>query len=204
MEPELLKHAVRPLRLPPPARARILRACRQLTEIGKENFAMENKKHRFAAKRPLAVLAAAAVCAACAVGAVAAGRAGVFKNVTGWWGAVTGTRYEQAAAEITADAAYANGTLTVAVRFERPAEVPYRVLETLAIGEYQILDGAGQAVAAGGPTVAAPVENGGAVLTLPCALAGGGYTLRIQSFTGGSKADAPLPITGGWDCPFTV
>ena len=165
---------------------------------------MMYEKKRFPAQKPLAVLVAAVMCAGCAVGAVAAGRAGVFKDVAKWTGTVTGTRYEQATAEITAGAAYADGTLTVKARFETPTEPPYSELETLAIGSYQVLDGTGEIVAAGGPTGAVPVENGGAEIKIACTLTEGRYTLRIESFVGGSKADAPLPITGGWDCPFTV
>ena len=162
------------------------------------------EKTRFSAQKPLAMLAAAVLCAGCAVGAVAAGRTGAFKNVTGWMGTVTGTRYEQAAAEITASAVYADGTLTVKAGFETPAKPPYSELETLAIAEYQILNSAGKTVAAGGPTEFVPVGNGGAEIGIPCALTAGRYTLRIESFAGGGKADAPLPVTGGWDCPFTV
>lgn len=165
---------------------------------------MMYKKTRFSVQKPLAMLAAAAMCAVCAVGAVAAGRSGVFKNVTGWLGTVTGTRYEQAAAEITAGAAYADGALTVNVQFATPAEPPYSELETIAIAEYQILDSTGETVAAGGLTEVASVEDGIAEVKISCNLAAGQYTLRIESFVGGSKADAPLPITGGWDCPFTA
>lgn len=197
MDPEQLKHAVRQIQMPQPVRAHILRACRQQTETRKETSAMMYKK-------TLAALAAMVLCAGCAVGAAAAGRAGVFKNVTNWLGTVTGTRYEQAAAEITVGAAYSDGTLIVKARFERPAKSPYSEIETLAIGEYQIMDSAGQVVAAGNPTEAAPVENGGAEIKISCALANGEYILRIKSFIGESKADAPLPVTGGWDCPFTV
>lgn len=204
MEPEQIKHAVRQLQMPQPVRARILCACSQQTETRKETSAMMYQKTRFSVQKPIAMLAAAAMCAVCAVGAVAAGRAGVFKNVTGWLGAVTGTRYEQAAAEITAGAAYADGALTVNVQFATPAEPPYSELETIAIAEYRILDSAGETVAAGGLTEAASVEDGIAKVKIFCILADGRYTLRIESFVGGSKADAPLPITGGWDCPFTV
>ena len=196
MESEQLKHAVRQLQMPQPVRARILCACRQQTDAGTESSAMPYKKIRFSAQKLL--------CAGCAVGAVAAGRAGIFKNVTNWMGAVTGTRYEQASAEVTADAAYADGILTVKIRLECPSAPPYSELETLAMGAYQVLDSAGKAVAAGGPTGAAPIENGGAEIKISYALPDGRYTLRIESFVGGSKADAPLPVTGGWDCPFTV
>ncbi len=93
--------------------------------------------------------------------------------------------------------------LTVTAALARPQEIPYRELDTLCIARYRITDSAGRTVAEGGPTDAASLRNGTAELALTCgALAGGEYTLVIESFTGGAKADAPLPIAGGWRCVF--
>lgn len=203
MEPELLKHAVTRVHLPPQARARILRACREQAAANGEETAMKNRTQTFAHKKPFAALAVAALCVCFAAGAVAAGRAGAFVDVTDWLGAVTGGRYEQAGQEVGIEAAYADGTLTVTAELLLPQEIPYRELDTLCIEHYRIADSAGRTVAEGGPTAAAAIQNGSARLSVACgALDGGEYTLYVESFTGGAKADAPLPIVGGWQCAF--
>lgn len=203
MGPELLKHAVGQVRMPPQARARILQACRAQAAAIQEETGMKTKTNAFPRKRLPAVLAAAALCLCCAAGAFAAGRAGVFVNVKNWLGAVTGGRYEQAGQEIALDAAYADGTLTVTADLLLPEKAPYRELDTLCIARYRIADGAGDTVAEGGPTEAAVIENGAARMTVVCdPLPSGEYTLYVDGFTGGAKADAPLPITGGWQCAF--
>lgn len=206
MRPEQLRQAVGQMRLPQDARVRILRACREQATADKEGTQMTVKRQaRASAKRPFAILLAAALCVGCAVAAVAAGRAGAYRDVVNWFGAITGGRYEQAGEEIDVAAVCTGGELAVQIAFVRPQEIPYRELDTLSIDSYQILDSAGDIVQEGGPTGAAPVKQGRAEIRLPCtSLASGSYTLRIAAFTGGAKADAPLPITGGWSCDFAL
>lgn len=65
-------------------------------------------------------------------------------------------------------------------------------------------DAAGEVVAEGESGEPAAVTDGGTVLTLPFEAAPGAYTLVIENFVGGSKADQPLPITGLWEYSFII
>ena len=163
---------------------------------------MNNK--RTPRRIPRALVAAALVlCIGLPVG-MAATHGGFFRDITNWQGAITGTVYEQAVDEIAVTVTPDAGALTIEADFVKPAIAPYFTFETFALGAYEIRDAAGEVVAEGEGSEPAAVADGGAVLTLPFAADPGAYTLVIESFTGGSKADQPLPLTGHWECDFNI
>lgn len=95
------------------------------------------------------------------------------------------------------------GELTVQVRFLAPDDMPYAELDTLRLGEYQVVDAAGEVVAQGEGCDPAVIADGTAELRLPLAeLPGGSYRLQVSGFVGEKKADQPLPILGAWECGF--
>lgn len=188
-----LTTAMQNVKLPRMARERIVKNCRA---------ALKNRVATPSYKRPLAALAALAVCL-CLAGTAAA-IAGHFQDVKNWVGTVIGTVYEQADDEIAVSAAAEDSVLTVMVRFTTPDLFPYRAIETIEIDSYQILDEDG-GVLAEGADVSASVSAGEAVIRLPIeALKPGRCRLVINGFTGGAKAEQPLPIPGTWEAEFLL
>lgn len=150
-------------------------------------------------KRLSVLIAAALITTLCCMTAFAAIHGGWFVDVKNNFGAVTGTEYYNATAEIAVTARAENGLLTVHVTFLTPEQFPYREAETLHIGEYVLAD------LSGSGTDAVPVVNGTAQLTVPIGeLPAGDYTLHITSFIAEKKAEQPLPIYGDWECKFRV
>ena len=160
--------------------------------------------HKRIRRMPRALIAAALVlCIGLPVG-MAATNTGFFRDVTNWQGAITGTVYEQATNEIAVTVTTEADTLTVEADFRNPDTAPYRALETLALGKYQILNADGAVLTEGERSEPAAVADNGAALTVPFDAAPGTYTLVIENFVGGSKADQPLPITGHWEITFSM
>ena len=194
-----LKQAAETIELSADARARIAENCRETLQ--KENFSMNTKRTR---RMPRALIAAALVLCIGLPAGMAATNTGFFRDVTNWQGAITGTVYEQATNEIAVTVTAAADTLTIEADFRNPDTAPYRELETLAFGKYQILNADGAVIAEGESSESAAVADNGAVLTVPFDAVPGAYTLVIENFVGGSKADQPLPITGHWECEFNL
>lgn len=147
---------------------------------------------------PAAVAAVLALCLMLPVGAFAAGKAGIFRDVKRWDGAVVGTAYENATDEIDVSASVKDSRILVTVTLLKPEEAPYPYIEELSIGEYQILDTKGKVITEGAAQ-AVPLTNGQAVFSLPTADA---QSLRITEFTANAKAEQPLPIYGNWEWHF--
>ena len=173
------------------------------TEIfAKEEMAMTNQRKWY--RHPAVAVLMLVICACVPLTGWAAGNSGFFRDIMRG-SAVVGTKYEQATDEIEVSAAVQGGTLVVQVIFEAPEAFPYREQDTLALGNYRILDQSGAAVQTVGECEAASVENGGAVIAVPVnGLKSGAYILQIHSFVGEKKADQPLEISGRWECPFTM
>lgn len=196
-----LKKTVESVEMPADMRRRVLDRSKHRLEQNKEEHSMKKTKIRM--KRPLAVAAILVLCLCLPIAGAAMGNSGLFKDVIRWDGAVTGTVYENATNEIDI-AAVADDTLAVTVTLLTPDSAPYSACEELAIGDYQIVDAAGDVVAEGSNTNSVVVDNGRAVVHIPLeGIADGTHTLRIQSFVSMKKADQPLPISGFWECDFT-
>jgi len=154
-----------------------------------------SKKRRFS---PAAVAAVLALCLILPVGSFAAGKAGFFRDVKRWDGAVVGTAYENATEEIAVTVSIQTEQLTVSVTLLKPDKAPYPYIEELSIGEYQFLDEADKVIAEG-TAQAVPLIKGQAVFSLPVTDA---QSLRITQFTATAKAEQPLPIYGEWEWHF--
>lgn len=192
-----LKSAVNRITLPEEAADRIIRNCASGT-AQKENTIMK-KPIRF--KKPATLAAVLALCLCLTVAASAAVNSGQFRDILGFGGTVVGTAYENATQEIRLESSVTEHQLTLTATFLDPEAFPYRELEALALGTYQILDSQDNVIVQGDATDFSPIADGCAVLTLdltgleqaPCRLV-------VTGFIGSKKADQPLPITGSWTC----
>ncbi len=143
---------------------------------------------------------------------------GIFRDITNFTGAVVGTEYVQATEEVSISIPEAviedgDALLTLDMDFLCKDKAPYKYLEKVSVTDVTIVDAEGNEI---------PVELAADCEEAPsCAITEGGssmqlrisnimlqrdgnYTLRIESFWGMSKADAPVEIKGSWSCGFTV
>ncbi len=195
MDMEELKASVEGITLSEAARARIVRGCRAARTAA-------HRGSRTRRRRLAAVAVAAALCLGLAAAAYGLGR---FRDVTRWDGAVVGTEYVPAAEELDVCVLPAEGGIEVIAVMTSPEAFPWRGLESLGLGAYRLLDGAGETLAAGEGADPAAIADGEAQVFLPVeTLPAGDYTLVIDSFVGSAKGDQPLPLLGPWTCPFTV
>ena len=159
-------------------------------------------------QKPVVAAASMAVCF-CLIGVTSVFAAngkleGFFKDIVRWDGAVIGTSYEQATDEITVSAVAMSGELVVTAELVKAETVPYKVLETLEMKEYKIVDEQGAVVLEGDTTESARIVEGQVKIAISIDnLAGGKYKLVIKGFVGSAKADQPLELTGNWECEFT-
>ena len=140
MEIKKLKDAVRTVKMPEDMRGRI--AART------EKALMQEKAAR-RMRRPALTAAVIAVCICLSAVGLAVGNGGFFRDITRWNGAVTGTAYEQATEEIAVSATVDGGTLKIEAVLLAPERAPYREIETLAVGNWKIMDESGSEVAEG-------------------------------------------------------
>ena len=141
---------------------------------------------------------------------------GFFSDIVRFDGAVTGTKYENATNDIKVDVlelTFENGNVIIPLdlTFENPTEAPFPYIQEVAVSEYKILDKNNKEVIK--TKVSAEDGNKGTVskdkvvvnLSLNDAKLKSGeeYTIVIDKMYGLSKADAPLHITGTWECSFT-
>ena len=160
-------------------------------------------KNRVNFKKLMPVAAVLALCLCVSV--AAASHFGLFKDVTDWTGAVTGTEYVQATDEIEVSAVVEQGILTITADFLSPDTVPYSELETISVGSYQIVDVSGSVIAEGESDDSIEIVDGEAKMTVSLEVVDSGeYKLLINTFIGSKKADQPLKISGSWECDFTV
>lgn len=137
---------------------------------------------------------------------------GMFKDITRFDGAVTGTQYINATNEVS----IAVGEVTVSekevfvpveIKFSNPETVPFREIEWVEVDVFEILNIDGEVVVSEkDATVVSTVSEGMVKLSLEVEagklVSGENYTLIIESFDGCKKADAPLAVKGEWECIF--
>lgn len=206
MEFEILKSAGREITMPDEMKQRILVNCKEEIVKSMEEYTMSNRNRSFVFRRPATVFAILAVCLSFSVSALAATGVlqGVFRDITDFTDAITGTSYEQATDEISIRVAVDGDNLTVVNTFSDPGKFPYRTTERFGIAEYKIIDSDGQVVRENETAASAPVTDGQAALVIDLGdLKEGSYKLIVSSFVSEKKADQPLPIHGYWECEFT-
>lgn len=201
MKYEMLKKEAKKITMPEDVRHRILKKCQQ--QIVEQTAC----RRSFQSGRMLRLLAAAAILLSLSISALAASGVlkGHFRDIKNIFGAVVGTSYEQATDEITIEACFRDGNVTVRTTFLRPQEAPYREAECIAITDYQILADDDHVIAEGPATDFVPVTDGQAVIPIPIhKLEAGNYRLLVCIFTADKKADQPLEIHGTWECTFSA
>ena len=173
-------------------------------------------KPKITMKRILALVAVLALCIiTVTITPLANSIKGFFSDIVRFDGAITGTRYENATNDIKVDVlelTSENGNIIIPLdlTFENPTEAPFPYIQEVAVAEYKIIDSNNKEVI----KTKLPVEDGdkgtvsdGKVL-VNLSLndskfkSGEEYTIAIEKMYGLSKADAPLHITGTWECKF--
>lgn len=189
-----IKENVEAISLPDPIRTRIL------SNINAERSHPVKKRYR----KPIAAAALLALCLSLPVGAAAAGRSGRFRDIFDWRHAVVGTAYDNATEEISVGAQWADGALIVTVAMRAPEQAPYRFIELLSIGSYQIRDAHGKILYEGSQTGAVSVDTA-LIFRIPMDNAmPNGSMLVIDTFIAEARGEQPLPISGNWSVPIRL
>ena len=173
-------------------------------------------KPKITIKRALALVAVLALClVTVCMTPLASSIKGFFSDIIRFDGAITGTQYENATNDIKVDVLETtseNGNVIIPVEltFENPTEAPFPYIQEVAISEYKILDSNNKEIiktklsAEDGDK--GTVSDGKVLVNLSLNASkfksGDEYTIAIEKMYGLSKADAPLHITGRWECKF--
>ncbi len=195
---------IKDIEMPDDMQERIIRNCYRAMEESEMNKKTTGKKM----KKPMVVAVSLAVCG-CITGVTALAATGhlqgFFKDKTRWDGAVVGTTYEQATDEINVSVTSGEGAVTVIAEFVNPKAAPYGFISEFGITDYTISDANGNILAKDGETAMTAISEGKVEFIIPADnLEKGEYKLEISQFTGGAKAEQPLPVNGQWVCEFTV
>ena len=128
---------------------------------------------------------------------------GIFRDIFGPWGAVTGTAYKARAEELEIGARLSEGKLIVDIQAADAGTLPWRELDTVRLEKYFIRNGSGKAAGEDlPPSEPAYFREGKARIEVEAGSAGeDALTLVIEELEGAGKADAPLLIRGRWECP---
>ena len=173
-------------------------------------------KPKITMKRTLAIAAVLVLCIiTVTMTPLANSIRGFFSDIVRFDGAITGTKYENATNDIKVDVlelSFENGNVIIPLdlTFENPTEAPFPYIQEVAVSEYKILDNNNKEIIK--TKVSAEdgdkgtVNDGKVLVNLSMNDAklksGEEYTIVIEKMYGLSKADAPLHITGRWECKF--
>ena len=140
---------------------------------------------------------------------------GFFSDIIRFDGAITGTRYENATNDIKVDvleltSENGNFIIPLDLTFENPTVAPFAYIQEIAVADYIILDSATGEVLKiecyPEYSGKGAVKDGKASVNLLMNDAkfkeDKEYKIVIEKMYGLSKADAPLHITGNWECKF--
>ena len=140
---------------------------------------------------------------------------GFFSDIVRFDGAITGTKYENATEEIEvriSEVTPENGNAVVRLNltFENPTEAPFPYIQEVSVSEYKILDSNNKEVIKARlsyeegdkGTVSEGKVSVNLYLNDAKLKSGEEYKVIIEKMYGHSKADAPLHITGRWECEF--
>lgn len=167
----------------------------------------EKRTSKKKSRRWIGALVIPAALAMMGAGVYAASENGFFHDQKDIFGTVTGLTYENATAEISVSAVYAEDAVNVTLDFLKADVPPYTETETIRLyGKNMTLTGAsGEIDCTGFDTEPANIITDKATLVIPTGtLQAGTYQLTLNAFTGEKKADAPLDILGNWNVEFTV
>jgi len=177
---------------------------------------MSKPKGRITMKRTFAIAAVFALCIiTVTMTPLANSIKGFFSDIVRFDGAITGTQYENATNDIKVDileltSENGNVIIPLDLTFENPTEAPFPYIQEVAVSEYKILDNNNKEIIK--TKVSAEDGDKGTVsagkVLVNLSLndvkleSGEQYTIVIEKMYGLSKADAPLHITGRWECKF--
>lgn len=173
-------------------------------------------KPKITMKRTFAIAAVLALCIVpVAMTPLANSIKGFFSDIIRFDGAITGTQYENATNDIKVDvlelsSENGNAIIPLDLTFENPNEAPFPYIQEVVIAEYKILDSKDKEMikakhsAEDGEkgTVSAGKVSVNLSINDKDLTAGEEYTIVIEKMYGLAKADAPLHITGVWECKF--
>lgn len=204
MDMKELFRDIKDIEMPDEMQRRIIRNCYSVMEESEMNKKSTGKKMR----KPMVIAVSLAVCG-CITGVTALAATGhlqgFFKDKTRWDGAVVGTTYEQATDEINVSVTSGEGAITVTAEFVNPKAAPYGFISKFGITDYTIFDANGNVFVKDGKTAMTAISDGKIEFIIPVDnLEKGDYKLEISQFTGGAKAEQPLPVNGQWVCEFAV
>lgn len=187
-----------------------LKEAKEVREMKKSKVIQleERRVKRTLFKRP-AILIATLLLGACLLGVTAFAASGklkgFFKDIIRWDGAVVGTAYENATDEIELEIAEVADELVLKMSFVNPDAVPYKYLETLSIGSYEIVDMNDKVVANRASTEMEEIIDGTVNICIPLeGIVAGEYRIMIDQIVGGKKADQPLGMSGTWEVEFVI
>ena len=181
-----------------------------------EVHTMSKPKGRITMKRTLAIAAVLVLCIiTVTMTPLANSIKGFFSDIIRFDGAITGTKYENATNDIKVDVlelTSENGNIIIPLdlTFENPTEAPFSYVQEVAVSEYKIFDINNREIiktklsAEDGDK--GTFSDGKILVDLSMKddkfNSGEEYTIVIEKMYGLSKADAPLLITGRWECKF--
>ncbi|MBE7041441.1 MAG: DUF4179 domain-containing protein [Ruminococcaceae bacterium] len=173
-------------------------------------------KPKITMKRTLAIAAVLALCIiTVTMTPLANSIKGFFSDIIRFDGAITGMKYENATNDIKIDVSELttdNGNIIIPLdlTFENPTEAPFPYIQEVAVSEYKIVDSNNKEVVKA--KVSAEDGDKGTVVDNKVLVnlslndtkieSGEEYILIIEKMYGLAKADAPLHITGNWQCKF--
>ena len=173
-------------------------------------------KPKITMKRTLAIVAVLALCIiTVTMTPLANSIKGFFSDIIRFDGAITGMKYENATNDIKIDVSELttdNGNIIIPLdlTFENPTEAPFPYIQEVAVSEYKIVDSNNKEVVKA--KVSAEDGDKGTVVDNKVLVnlslndtkieSGEEYILIIEKMYGLAKADAPLHITGNWQCKF--
>lgn len=133
---------------------------------------------------------------------------GSFADVLGFGGAVVGTEYNDATAEIAVTAEASSESITVNAEFLYPADAPYAFISELSLQNVSLSDSSGATVLSVEETAQAMIANSNAVIEIPMGTVtlspNEEYILTFDTAVGHAKAEQPLPMSGNWSCTVAV
>ena len=129
---------------------------------------------------------------------------GSFVDVKNPVGAVTGTEYTNATAEIEITAESNSAAVTVNARFLYPAAAPYAFITELSLKNVTVTDSSGNTLLTVSETEKANISNGTVSIVIPTGTVtlspNDEYTINFDTIVGHAKAEQPLPMSGNWFC----
>ena len=197
MEMEQLKTAVKNITLSEEKKEQML--YHYVSNLNKQEVRTMQPTNKFDKKQKRIALALACCLCVTATMAIAGGKTGFFQDIKRIDGAIIGMEYQMASDEIQVATQYQDGHIVVEATFLKPAQAPYRELETLAVAQYKVMNQNGDVVEQGLMTEYEPIVDGSTMLQLSAeTLVPGSYQLEIHAFSGAKKADQPLRMEGIW------